>query len=88
MCLLPHHLKAETHPVSETLCYLEYRMIQKCPKIPVIPNILHHHEKPLESEGNKGSIPRRTNFSPSSIHMGSRGPALLSNGYQGFFSQK
>jgi hypothetical protein len=32
MCLPPPHLRIETEPVSETLCSLEYRMMDKVQK--------------------------------------------------------
>jgi hypothetical protein len=48
---LPPHLRTETHPVSETLCFLVSRIPDdgKSPKNPVILSVIHHRQNPLES---------------------------------------
>jgi hypothetical protein len=45
MCLPTSHLMTETDPVSETLCSLEYRTMDKVQKL-VIPNVIHHPQTP------------------------------------------
>jgi hypothetical protein len=38
-CLPPPDLRTETDPVYETLCWLEYRMMDNAPKNAVIPSV-------------------------------------------------
>jgi hypothetical protein len=43
----PPQLRMETDSVPETLCYLEYRTVDKF-KIPAIPDAIQHHQNRLE----------------------------------------
>jgi hypothetical protein len=45
-CLPPLHMRTETGPVSQTLCFLEYWTTSKPP---VIPSVIHHRQNPLKS---------------------------------------
>jgi hypothetical protein len=50
-CHSPLHLRTETGPVSDTLCFLVSRIPDdgKSPKSPVSLGIIHHRQNPLES---------------------------------------
>jgi hypothetical protein len=47
-CLSPPHMRTETDPVSETLCSLEFRAMDKS-KNPVIPSAIRHRQTPSDS---------------------------------------
>jgi hypothetical protein len=59
--ILPH-LKTETDPVSETLCFLVSRIPDdgQSPKNPVILNIIPHRLNPLESTSLQSVSSRST----------------------------
>jgi hypothetical protein len=45
---LPAYFRTETYPVSETLCSLKYRTMDKS-KNRITPSVIRHRQNPLES---------------------------------------